>query len=64
MAEQNEYRSAPRELCPHCREPMQLYIMAPHVLRSGRTNSYCPSCALVTCKITEETSAESSLASS
>lgn len=64
MAEPRQNQTVPRELCPHCGEPMQIYIMAQHVLRNGRTDSYCPSCALVTCKITEETSTASYLARS
>lgn len=59
MANSCEQQTVPRELCPHCGTPMQTYVTAKHVLRNARVDSYCPSCALVTCKITEEASTAS-----
>lgn len=48
--------------CPNCGTPMQTYLTARHVLRNGRTDSYCPSCALITCKAEEEVTTASHLA--
>lgn len=49
--------------CPYCREPMQTYVGAPHVVRSARVYNYCPSCALVATKSEETSSTASFLAS-